>query len=150
MALKAGKLPVNGSGTFNIVTSKSSFMENETNTVEEVAGTLLPVPWITWNIEFNKLLSKEEIPGEIPLIQNFLDDHLSRFLDIKPVKGKKLFKYRWSPKQKGSRTYKLEIFSIMDFTFSICREENKYVILRKDILFRGSDKNTIKLKPPEL
>jgi hypothetical protein len=125
-------------------------MENETNTVEEVAGTLLPVPWITWTIEFNKTLPPEEIPGELPLIQDFLDTHLSKFLDINTIRGTKLFRYRWTARQKGSHTYKLEIFSILDFTFSIVREDSRYTILRKDILFRGSDKNTIKLKPPAI
>jgi hypothetical protein len=123
-------------------------MENETGNAEEVGKVLLAVAWQSWTIEFHKTLPSDEIPRERPLIEDFMDAHLAKFLDMKPVQVKNLFRYKWT-RLKGTHRYKLEVFAA-DFTFTICKEDNRYVILRKDIIFKGSDKNTVKLKPPDL
>jgi hypothetical protein len=124
-------------------------MEKESNSVEEAGKILLPVPWQSWTIEFSRLLPVGEIAGEQPLIEDFMDAHLAKFLDMKPIQVKKLFRYKWTILKKGSHRYKLEVFAA-DFTFTICKDDNRYIIFRKGIIFKGSDKNTVKLKPPEV
>jgi hypothetical protein len=123
-------------------------MENETNTVDELGKVQLPAPLQSWTIEFHKELPFEEISREQLLIEEFMDAHLTEFLSMKSNQVKRLFKYRWTPllKRKSHR-YKLEVFAA-DFTFAICKDDNKYIVFKPDPIFKGSDKNTVKLKPP--
>ena len=113
-------------------------------------------PSITWKVTFNKLLPINEIPGELPLIEIFLNGYIRHLLGI--ITRRKLnIHYSWVMGRRQSRTltlhaainvlHQVNSSALRVEPITIIKDEDRYVLLLAG-LFRPSTKNTVKLKPP--
>lgn len=117
-------------------------------------------PWVSWNVQFHRLLSLEEIPYEIPQLENCLTDYLIPFTrkTRRKIKIKFSLKYTWNQFGKNKRSYVLWVFlrphpaaantpEAPAESVIIVKDDGRYIV-DTDKHKKRSTKNTVKLTPP--